>query len=108
MKEFDIYTEKAPVKIFGDMVSIYYRIFHIQKLDKHIKDLEIDDHYKQVILSAYEQNKKDNPNDIVIYRNQFNNDVDENLYFFSNKQSTGNWRILYPFKSMYCGIQIKY
>ena len=36
MKEFDIYVEKAPVKIFGDMVSIYYRTFHIQELDKHI------------------------------------------------------------------------
>ena len=89
MKEFDIYVEKAPVKVFGDMISIYYRIFHIQELDKHIKELEIDDHYKQVILSAYEQNKKDNPNDIAIYRNQFNNDVDKNLYFSatSNQQA---------------------
>ena len=89
MKEFEVYTKKAPVKIFGDMVSIYSRIFHIQELDKHIQELVIDDYHKQIILSTYEQNKKDNPNDIAIYRNQFNNDVDENLYFSatSNQQA---------------------
>lgn len=93
MKEFDIYVEKAPVKIFGDMVSIYYRTFHIQELDKHIQELEIDDYHKQIILSAYEQNKRDNPNDIAIYRNQFSNDVDENLYFLatSNQQAIGEF-----------------
>lgn len=89
MKELEVYTKKVPVKIFGDMVNIYYRIFPIQELDKHIQELEIDDYHKQVILSAYEQNKQDNPNDIAIYRNQFNNDVDENLYFSatSNQQA---------------------
>jgi hypothetical protein len=93
MKEFDIYVEKAPVKIFGDMVSIYYRTFHIQELDKHIQELEIDDYHKQIILSAYEQNKRDNPNDIAIYRNQFSNDVDENLYFLatSNQPAIGEF-----------------
>ena len=73
MKEFGIYVTKAPVKVFGDMVRIYYRTFHIQELDKHIQQLGIDDYHKQIILSAYEQNKQDNPNDIAIYRNQFNN-----------------------------------
>lgn len=89
MKELEVYTKKVPVKIFGDMVNIYYLIFPIQELDKHIQELEIDDYHKQVILSAYEQNKQDNPNDIAIYRNQFNNDVDENLYFSatSNQQA---------------------
>lgn len=93
MKELEVYTKKVPVKIFGDMVNIYYRIFPIQELDKHIQELEIDDYHKQVILSAYEQNKQDNPNDIAIYRNQFNNDVDENLYFSatSNQQAIGEF-----------------
>ena len=66
MKEFDIYVTKAPVKVFGDMVNIYYRIFPIQELEKHIQELEIDDYHKQVILSTYEQNKKDNPNVIMM------------------------------------------
>ena len=93
MKEFDIYVTKAPVKVFGDMVNIYYRIFPIQELDKHIQELEIDNYHKQIILSAYEQNKQDNPNDIAIYRNQFNNDVDKNLYFSatSNQQAIGEF-----------------
>lgn len=93
MKEFDIYVTKAPVKVFGDMVSIYYRIFSIQELDKHIQELEIDNYHKQIILSAYEQNKQDNPNDIAVYRNQFNNDVDKNLYFSatSNQQAIGEF-----------------
>ena len=93
MKEFEVYTKKAPVKIFGDMVNIYYRIFHIQELDKHIQELEIDNYHKQIILSAYEQNKQDNPNDIAIYRNRFNNDVDKNLYFSatSNQQAIGEF-----------------
>lgn len=89
MKEFDIYVTKAPVKMFGDMVNIRGRTFHIQDLDKYIQALGIDDHYKQVILSAYEQNKKDNPNDIAIYRNQFNSPEDEEVYFSatSNQQA---------------------
>ena len=89
MKELEVYTKKVPVKIFGDMVNIYYRIFPIQELDKHIQELEIDNYHKQIILSAYEQNKQDNPNDIAIYRNKFNNNVDENLYFSatSNQQA---------------------
>lgn len=93
MKELEVYTTKVPVKIFGDMVNICYRIFPIQELEKHIQELEIDDYHKQVILSAYEQNKKDNPNDIAIYRNQFNNDVDKNLYFSatSNQQAIGEF-----------------
>lgn len=93
MKEFDIYVTKAPVKVFGDMVNIYYCIFPIQELDKHIQELEIDNYHKQIILSAYEQNKQDNPNDIAIYRNQFNNDVDKNLYFSatSNQQAIGEF-----------------
>lgn len=93
MKELEVYTTKVPVKIFGDMVNIYYRIFPIQELEKHIQELEIDDYHKQVILSAYEQNKKDNPNDIAVYRNQFNNDVDKNLYFSatSNQQAIGEF-----------------
>lgn len=93
MKELEVYTKKVPVKIFGDMVNIYYRIFPIQELDKHIQELEIDNYHKQIILSAYEQNKQDNPNDIVIYRNQFNNDVDKNLYFSatSNQQAIGEF-----------------
>ena len=75
------------------MVNIYYRIFPIQELDKHIQELEIDNYHKQIILSAYEQNKQDNPNDIAIYRNQFNNDVDKNLYFSatSNQQAIGEF-----------------
>ena len=91
MKEFDIYVEKSLVKVFGDMVSIRGRTFHIQELDKYIQKLGIDDHYKQVILSAYEQNKKDNPNDIAIYRNQFNDPEDEKFYFLatSNQQAIG-------------------
>ena len=93
MKELEVYTTKVPVKIFGDMVNIYYRIFPIQELEKNIQELEIDDYHKQVILSAYEQNKKDNPNDIAVYRNQFNNDVDKNLYFSatSNQQAIGEF-----------------
>lgn len=93
MKELEVYTKKVPVKIFGDMVNIYYRIFPIQELDKHIQELEIDNYHKQIILSAYEQNKQDNPNDIVIYRNQFNNDVDKNLYFSatSNQHAIGEF-----------------
>ena len=93
MKEFDIYTEKALVKVFGDMVSVRGRTFHIQELDKYIKKLGIDDHYKQVILSAYEQNKKDNPNDIAVYRNQFNSPEDEKFYFLatSNQQAIGEF-----------------
>lgn len=93
MKELEVYTTKVPVKIFGDMVNIYYLIFPIQELEKHIQELEIDDYHKQVILSAYEQNKKDNPNDIAVYRNQFNNDVDKNLYFSatSNQQAIGEF-----------------
>lgn len=65
----------------------------MKELEKHIQELEIDDYHKQVILSAYEQNKKDNPNDIAIYRNQFNNDVDKNLYFSatSNQQAIGEF-----------------
>jgi len=93
MKELEVYTKKVPVKIFGDMVNIYYRIFPIQELDKHIQELEIDNYHKQIILSAYEQNKQDNPNDIAVYRNQFNNDVDKNLYFSatSNQQAIGEF-----------------
>lgn len=93
MKEFDIYVTKAPVKVFGDMVNIRGRTFHIQELDKYIQALGIDDHYKQVILSAYEQNKKDNPNDIAVYRNQFNSPEDEELYFLatSNQQALGEF-----------------
>lgn len=93
MKELEVYTKKVPVKIFGDMVNIYYRIFPIQELDKHIQELEIDNYHKQIILSAYKQNKQDNPNDIAIYRNQFNNDVDKNLYFSatSNQQAIGEF-----------------
>ena len=32
MKELEVYTTKVPVKIFGDMVNICYRIFPIQEL----------------------------------------------------------------------------
>ena len=93
MKEFDIYITKAPVKVFGDMVNIRGRTFHIQELDKYIQALGIDDHYKQVILSAYKQNKQDNPNDIAIYRNQFNSPEDEEVYFSatSNQQAIGEF-----------------
>lgn len=89
MKEFDIYITKAPVKVFGDIVNIRGRTFHIQELDKYIQAMGIDDHYKQIILSAYEQNKQDNPNDIAIYRNQFNSPEDEEVYFSatSNQQA---------------------
>lgn len=93
MKEFGIYVTKAPVKVFGDMVRIYYRTFHIQELDKHIQELGIDDYHKQIILSAYEQNKQDNPNDIAVYRNQFNSSDDEEFYFLatSNQQAIGEF-----------------
>lgn len=93
MKEFDIYITKAPVKVFGDMVNIRGRTFHIQELDKYIQTMGIDDHYKQIILSAYEQNKQDNPNDIAIYRNQFNSPEDEEVYFSatSNQQAIGEF-----------------
>lgn len=93
MKEFDIYITKAPVKVFGDIVNIRGRTFHIQELDKYIQAMGIDDHYKQIILSAYEQNKQDNPNDIAIYRNQFNSPEDEEVYFSatSNQQAIGEF-----------------
>ena len=93
IKEFDIYITKAPVKVFGDIVNIRGRTFHIQELDKYIQAMGIDDHYKQIILSAYEQNKQDNPNDIAIYRNQFNSPEDEEVYFSatSNQQAIGEF-----------------
>lgn len=93
MKEFDIYLTKAPVKVFGDIVNIRGRTFHIQELDKYIQAMGIDDHYKQIILSAYEQNKQDNPNDIAIYRNQFYSYEDEEFYFLatSNQQAIGEF-----------------
>ena len=79
--------------MFGDIVNIRGRTFHIQELDKYIQAMGIDDHYKQIILSAYEQNKKDNPNDIAIYRNQFNSPEDEEVYFSatSNPQAIGEF-----------------
>lgn len=58
MKEFEVYTEKAPVKIFGDMVSIYYRIFHISELDKHILELEIDDYHSKLFCPPMNRIRK--------------------------------------------------